>query len=224
MDTLYQVRPRGPGPADAAAAERAARPGDDLPEVPAEGPGPALRARPDDLADDLAGSWTASRSGPAGRAGRAVRTGGRPAAQGGGGPAGRLGLSPRWSSWSRLGRQRPAGAHSRTRAARGLATSAAGGRGPAATAEDAAAEADRQRQAVATGLLQPARNGGRHPVQLRRPAGERRRGWSRSAANSWMRSISSATSSWRRTRTTRRSSGRAVGCTTASATWPVGTD
>ena len=57
------------GAAVAAAAGAAARPGDDLPEVPAEGPGQALRSRPPRWPRTCGGSRPASRSWP-GRWGR----------------------------------------------------------------------------------------------------------------------------------------------------------
>ena len=53
LDTLEMVRTREPVAAAAAAAGRAARPGDDLPEVPAEGRRHSATRRPATLANDL---------------------------------------------------------------------------------------------------------------------------------------------------------------------------
>ena len=62
LDTILQVVARRAGAAAAVAAEDAARPGDDLPEVPAEGAGQALRGRRRRWRTTCGGSWRASRS------------------------------------------------------------------------------------------------------------------------------------------------------------------
>ena len=62
MDTLIQVIERRAGPAAAAQRVGAARPGDDLPEVPGEGAGQAVRLGRGAGATTCAGSWRASRS------------------------------------------------------------------------------------------------------------------------------------------------------------------
>ena len=64
----------------------AARPGDDLPEVPAEGAAPSATPAPPELADDLAASCTASRSSP-GRSRRRSGSGGGRRQPGGRRPA-----------------------------------------------------------------------------------------------------------------------------------------
>ena len=63
----HQVPHARAGAADAAAAAGAARPGNDLPEVPAEGTRADATARPRRWPRTCAASWPASRSGPAGR-------------------------------------------------------------------------------------------------------------------------------------------------------------
>ena len=74
-ETVQQVDRPGAGAAVAAERPGAARPGDHLPEVPGEGPGPALRHGPGAGRRPAAPGWRAGRwraAGGAGRAGVAV--------------------------------------------------------------------------------------------------------------------------------------------------------
>ena len=62
MDTLLAGGGAGAGPGAAAQRVGAAGPGDDLPEVPGEGPAAAVRARRRRWPRTWSGSWRASRS------------------------------------------------------------------------------------------------------------------------------------------------------------------
>ena len=64
LETVLQVLHEEPVPPAPPAAEGPARPGDDLPEVPGEGPPAALRTRPWSWPRTSNGSSTSSRSGP----------------------------------------------------------------------------------------------------------------------------------------------------------------
>ena len=75
LETLRAGHDRRAGPAVAAAAQAAARPRDDLPEVPAEGAGRALRQPPRRWPTTCGGSWRAGRSWRGGAVG-AERPGG----------------------------------------------------------------------------------------------------------------------------------------------------
>ena len=86
LETLEQVKSDRAGTAVAAGAGTAARPRDDLPEVPPEGAGQALRQRPRRWPRTCDDSWPVSRSWrrPIGRAGASLAV--VPAQPGGGGP------------------------------------------------------------------------------------------------------------------------------------------
>ena len=159
------------GPAAIAAPGAAARPGDDLPEVPVQGAGAAVRHGGATSTTTCGGSWKGVRSGAAdlrGGAGVAVV----PAEQGGGGAAG--------------GGLRPAGGGGRCRVGRLCARGrrAGGGRSrgeqgerrgrprPRGGARDPAAVVCRQRQPHATGL-------GRRPGGPTAGVADRDRGVSR---------------------------------------------
>ena len=101
LETLEQVRSAEPVVAAPTAAETAARPGDDLPEVPGEGAGQALRLGADSWPRTCGGSEPASRSrrGPSGTPERALavvppRAGARD--PGPGPVAGLVGVATQW--------------------------------------------------------------------------------------------------------------------------------
>src|SRR5262249_40633845 len=113
----------GPGAAVAAEPQGAARPGDHLPDVPAQGAGAALRQRPGAGRRPPPLPRRAADPGPAGGLGRAVRALGPP--QPGGGGAGGGGAGP-----GRAGdRRRLLAAAAAVRAARGGGPSGGAGVG-----------------------------------------------------------------------------------------------